>query len=227
MQQLADRIDSTASNFRGEEKQTVSVDTIKNLEYGKLALSESMATRIAQATGISMQWLQQNDSRAPMKAYTGREWVAADWLNSEGKTSAISPDDVAFTKSEVRFKMAYVTRLLGSILMACSKDPLKMQRALFRLAGFLKETRRDFGKDQETFNEGASAFCKEEKLFAVARAKRFQSMTKPLEVVAQANGHIVEKTSSSFSVRLTPAQDKKLRSALTKKIRSESRLKRP
>jgi transcriptional regulator with XRE-family HTH domain len=42
--------------------------TIQAVELGKLALSEGLALRIAQATGVSVEWLLSGDPKAPAKA---------------------------------------------------------------------------------------------------------------------------------------------------------------
>jgi len=43
-----------------------SVDTIQSIELGRLALSDSLARRISNATGISVGWLLGNDLKAPL-----------------------------------------------------------------------------------------------------------------------------------------------------------------
>ena len=43
-----------------------SVDTIQSIELGRLALSESLARKISNETGIAWQWLLGNDLKAPL-----------------------------------------------------------------------------------------------------------------------------------------------------------------
>jgi DNA-binding XRE family transcriptional regulator len=70
----------------------VSLTTIKSVELGKLALSVSLATKIAAATGADAQWLLDNNLEAPMPPLNFKnqipigpeEWLHAQLLRSFG-----------------------------------------------------------------------------------------------------------------------------------------------
>jgi transcriptional regulator with XRE-family HTH domain len=64
----------------------VSLTTIKSVELGKLALSVSLATKIAAATGADAQWLLDNNLEAPMPPLNFKNQIPVDpeeWLRAK------------------------------------------------------------------------------------------------------------------------------------------------
>ncbi|MEK7950525.1 helix-turn-helix transcriptional regulator [Luteolibacter soli] len=51
--------------------------TIKSIESGRLALSDDLAKRISQVTGVSLPWLLKGDSSQPIRARDGKPYALA------------------------------------------------------------------------------------------------------------------------------------------------------
>src|SRR5262245_21669193 len=51
--------------------------TIQAIELGKLRLSQKLAQRVAEQTGVDLHWLLENDTAKPMKTPDGQDYTPA------------------------------------------------------------------------------------------------------------------------------------------------------
>ena len=220
--EFADLIKSQAKNFPGTPKATISLDTVKALECGRLQLSEGMAYRIAESTGICLIWLSENKSSAPMVAYTGSEWRKEEWARIPKKK--VSPPDyqIEYMKADARYRVAGVSHFLWASIAACSDDPIKRQLALFRLARFTKEMIREFGMDQETYEKGVSIFNKEKAIYEKAHKSWWNKIksaaSKKLKGIKI---QVFKSLPDGFTVKVTKAEEKRILARLQAELDSK------
>ena len=219
---FAELIETHARNFKTGEKPTVSVDTIKNLEYGKLKLSEDMAERIAGATGISMEWLDGNDRKAPKTGYTGEQWSKAWALRKHAAPSINGNDAEKLQHASAVRTAAFAVRCITAVLAGCADNPLKFDAAKFRLARFLESMKEDFGWNAEAYDRGSAAFNVAERRFQKASERHWKSLSIQLANAARAQGWNVKLAENQIEARMTKTQEAAVKRRLKKRERARN-----
>ena len=117
--------------------------TIQAVELTELTLSESLALRISDATGVDSNWLLQNDLKAPPVAITGSRYTR-DYYEQHEDNRRVPLDDDTIVRTPDYLLRAYVA--LRSIFASAGTEGEQSWRSAWsRLAGVLFELREKYG----------------------------------------------------------------------------------
>jgi hypothetical protein len=121
-----------------------SVHTIRHLEAGSLKLSSALAARMNYESGISIQWLMDDDPTAPPITANGTPYTKAiyDEIQAHKKHFAIVKDD------DVRSTVLDVLRSICAILVNTNRKR-NFHLAAYRTAKALAELRDEFGEAKD------------------------------------------------------------------------------
>jgi transcriptional regulator with XRE-family HTH domain len=131
-----------------------SAATVQAIELGKLALSEELAAKIENQTGVSSDWLLDGDVTRPIENALGASYLKDDYELARAKSSKL-PAHV----DETSMEMCHVAGLLngerlGRILAAAARvEPSKFQVAMFLANQWLEEMEQKFGKPSDDYLE--------------------------------------------------------------------------
>ncbi len=125
-------------------------DTIRSVELGRLKLSEGLARKISAATGVHFRWLIQNDLNAPIidprgHTYTESIYEAAQAAKQMGDAwmEMVGPDYAASFYGQIR-----------AIISSAAKPKRDLAEvAVWKIAKFLEDCRREFGHDKKLIAE--------------------------------------------------------------------------
>jgi transcriptional regulator with XRE-family HTH domain len=108
--------------------------TIQAIELGKLKLSERLAFRISEATGVSYAWLMQNDLSRPPVNSRNEPYSEADLSRAQNK--GLQEGRMSGLNGKMELTQAYyILRLIRDKL---AKNPDELSFFLSRLKGYLQ-----------------------------------------------------------------------------------------
>lgn len=109
--------------------------TIQAVELGKMPLSEGLACRIAEATGVELKWLLDGDPTAPLRKAGGGSYTRADYERHRASREIPASTFAAGTGYD-RELVAEVERLLQTTVAATAGEWVrwKLRRMLAGLS---------------------------------------------------------------------------------------------
>jgi transcriptional regulator with XRE-family HTH domain len=131
-----------------------SAATVQAIELGKLALSEELAAKIENQTGVSSDWLLDGDVTRPIENALGASYLKDDYELARAKNSKL-PAAV----DETSMEMCHVAGLLngerlGHIFAAAmGAKPSKFHVLMFLAHQWLEEMEQKFGKPSDDYLE--------------------------------------------------------------------------
>ena len=131
-----------------------SASTIQAIELGKLRLSEELAAKIEQETGVSSDWLLAGDVNRPIENAIGASYLKDDYELARAKGSKL-PAHI----DETSMEMCHVAGLLNGerlakiFAAAASADPSRFQVAMFLANKWLEEMEEKFGEAGDDYSE--------------------------------------------------------------------------
>ena len=127
----------------------VKLKTLQKIETDKLGLSEEMARRIANATGIDVHWLLENDTKAqPVTVngyvYTKRDFDAVQAANVRGEQE--------FVVQMLSDYQASFYGQIAAILLAAAKAR-EAETVVWKMGKLLAEVRREYGYNESSISD--------------------------------------------------------------------------
>ena len=110
--------------------------TIQAIELEKLQLSQSLAFRISQATGVDYGWLTKNDLSRPPVNQRNEPYSEEDLIRAQNR----SPEPTWFSLLNGKMVLTYAYYYLHLAWKQSAKDPDELFRFFFRLKQFLEDT---------------------------------------------------------------------------------------
>ena len=123
-----------------------SVHTLQSVETGRLKLSEELARRIAAATDVDLNWLQQNDLTAePCVADSKFLYTRSVFDNAQAQRRLGTPDFIATIAPD------YMLASYGQLRAIISDAEKKGEGGvvIWKLGRFIDELRHDYGHDKK------------------------------------------------------------------------------
>lgn len=128
-----------------------STATIQSVELGpkRLKLSDELAHRIVTATGVSLQWLLDNDLRAPMRDRFGEPYMVMTFDNLQARKQVPPPGQRRDVRGEL---LNFYCHLRAVVSEAQTKGNAEL--ALYRVGTFLERLKKEFGYDRTVYDAG-------------------------------------------------------------------------
>lgn len=125
-----------------------SVATVRSLESGRLKLSPNLAHKIMTETGVSLEWLLEDDPTAPPRGrwdFLSPQDFHRDYFEEwRGKRAAIEQrEELLMSQSEEDFLMPPQIRL--NAIIESVRGGKHHTKAMWRITSFLTELEREFG----------------------------------------------------------------------------------
>lgn len=123
-----------------------SVSTLQGVELasGRLNLSQGLAQKISDQTGVAVGWLLANNLEAPPVRPDGTRWKPGDFDLVQARKRSGAPDKVRPTYVLTMFRLA-VQRLAGVFLSSFRSG--RFQLLDYRTSKLLEELEAEFGSD--------------------------------------------------------------------------------
>ena len=128
--------------------------TIQAIELGKLKLSETLAAKIEEQTGVNSSWLLDGDVNSPMVNQSGASYAKDDYELAQAKHSPLPkginkwPNMIAYCLGQYRGE-----EIAGILAAANRLKPSMLNVAQFRLGECLRELQEKFGEAPDDYLE--------------------------------------------------------------------------
>ena len=121
-----------------------SADTVKSVESGRLALSDSLAAAIADETGVSVRWLLAGDAAVPPVDFKGEPYT----LKTFAQVREARSRGAAANERDERFALDEITLSLNELLCTfhSARDRGELSLAALQLHRFVSGLAREFGE---------------------------------------------------------------------------------
>jgi transcriptional regulator with XRE-family HTH domain len=131
-----------------------STSTIQAIELGKLKLSEDLAAKIEEQTGVNSLWLLYGDPTNPIKNKSGARYRKDDYELARAKHSPL-PEGTNQWPSVSAFTIAqgFAERIARVLAAADRLNPSMQNVASFRIKDCIEEMEKKFGKPPADYLE--------------------------------------------------------------------------
>ncbi len=127
-----------------------SVQAVQSIETGRLKLSEEMARRISDATGVHLRWLLDNDLDAEIVGSPdGRPFTKSDFEHRQALKKIGSNEFMQFMIGD--YAAAFYGQIRAMLSSAVKRDSAEI--ATWKVAKFLDDCRNEFGHDEKLVPE--------------------------------------------------------------------------
>jgi hypothetical protein len=121
-----------------------SVHTIHKIECKKLGLSKEVASRMARGTGISLQWLLEDDTSVEPTGADGKEYTRETFDRTQAREKI--PDDQPHEFLRNTIAAGFVGRMIA--ILEGSSD---YRMCAYKMHKALESVRQEFGQDQKLY----------------------------------------------------------------------------
>ena len=129
-----------------------SVEAIRRVEKGRVELSEALAIKIEEATGVSLRWLMRNDLSEPPVTSEGYPYTLAEYERHQAQKHDFAQVGIDTTlRGNVPGLLFKAYNVLHQTMFTAIQRG-RHRSAMYRFTEFVEEFRKEFTGVQEPFD---------------------------------------------------------------------------